>query len=183
MAGSQGLASDLSLNFRQAMRTTRGHRSAPERRWLSFNVWRPVDYCEIMCQAFWRSKAAGMHEMAVTQSILDIAIKHARQAGASNIKQIHLVIGELSGVVDDSVQFYFDFLSKETIAEGAELFFDRRPAVYRCRECGTTYRPDGFDWVCPACDALTFEVISGREFRIESIEVTDRLASSENPME
>jgi hydrogenase nickel incorporation protein HypA/HybF len=113
-----------------------------------------------------------MHEMAVTQSILDIAIKHALQAGMSQITQINLVIGELSGIVDDSVQFYFDFLSKDTLAEGAILAFDHRPAVYRCRQCDTNYRPEGFDWVCPACDAFSFEVISGREFQVESIEAT-----------
>jgi hydrogenase nickel incorporation protein HypA/HybF len=112
-----------------------------------------------------------MHEMAVTQSILDIAIKHAQQAKASQIMRIDLVIGEMSGIVDDSVQFYFDFLSKDTMAEGATLCFERRPAVYRCRECETTYHPEGYDWNCPACGALNFQVISGREFQIASIEV------------
>jgi hydrogenase nickel incorporation protein HypA/HybF len=114
-----------------------------------------------------------MHEMAVTQSILDIATKHAEQAGAERIVQINLIVGELSGIVDDSVQFYFDFLSRDTMAQGARLVFDRRPAVYRCRECETIYQPEGFDWICPACDLLAFDVLSGREFRIESIEIDD----------
>ncbi len=112
-----------------------------------------------------------MHEMAVTRSVLDIAIRHAQQADASRITQIKLVIGEMTGIVDDSLQFYFDFLSQDTMAKGASLVFDRRPAVYRCRECETTFHPEGLDWTCPACDALAFEVVSGREFRIESIEV------------
>lgn len=124
-----------------------------------------------------------MHEMAVTQSILDIAIKHAQQAGASRILQINLVIGQMSGIVDDSVQFYFDFLSKETIAEGAKLVFDRRPAIYRCRECNSTYRPEGYDWVCPACGALGFDVLSGREFRIDSIEVENQLTEGGKEVE
>jgi hydrogenase nickel incorporation protein HypA/HybF len=112
-----------------------------------------------------------MHEMAVTQSILDIAIRHARRAGASRITQINLVIGEMSGIMGDSVQFYFDFLSQDTMAKGARLVFDRRPALYRCRECETTFHPEGFNWTCPDCSALAFEVVSGREFRIESIQV------------
>lgn len=124
-----------------------------------------------------------MHEMAVTQSILDIAVKHAKQAGASRITGINLIIGELSGIVDESVQFYFDFLSRDTMAEGARLAFDRRPAVYRCRECETTYHPNGYDWVCPACDALAFEVLSGREFQIESIEVDNGLTQDGNRIE
>jgi hydrogenase nickel incorporation protein HypA/HybF len=121
-----------------------------------------------------------MHEMAITQSILDIALKHAEQAGTSQILKINLVIGEMSGVVDDSVQFYFDFLSKDTLAEGAALVFDRRPAIYRCRECDTTYHPEDYRWTCPACDALAFEVVSGREFRIESLEIGDQSKPAEN---
>lgn len=124
-----------------------------------------------------------MHEMAVTQSVLDIVIKHAQQAGASRILQINLVVGQMSGIVDDSVQFYFDILGKDTIAEGARLVFDRRPAIYRCLACKTTYQPEGFDWVCPACEALTFEVLSGREFRVDSIEVDDRLTENGNRVE
>jgi len=112
-----------------------------------------------------------MHEMAVTQSILDIAIRHAQQAGAKHIRQINLVIGEMSGVVDDAVQLYFDFLSQETLAAGARLAFERRPAVYRCRACETSFNPPGYEWTCPSCGALDFDIVSGREFRVESIEV------------
>jgi hydrogenase nickel incorporation protein HypA/HybF len=120
-------------------------------------------------------RGKSMHELAVTQSILDIAIKHARQAGASQIVKINLVVGRMSGIVDDSVQFYFDMLSKDTMAEGATLVFDRRPAVYRCRQCEKTYQPEGTDWTCPHCRALAFEVLSGREFSIDSIEVDNQL--------
>ena len=119
-----------------------------------------------------------MHEMTVTQSILDIAVRHAQQARASRIVQINLVVGELSGIVDESVQFYFDFLSKDTMAAGATLVFERRPALFHCRECGTSYHPEGLDWTCPACSRRGFDVLSGREFRIESIEVSDAAARS-----
>jgi hydrogenase nickel incorporation protein HypA/HybF len=122
-----------------------------------------------------------MHEMAVTQNILDIAVRHAQQARASRIVQINLVVGELSGIVDDSVQFYFDFLSKDTIAAGATLVFERRPALYRCRACGTSYHPEGLDWSCPGCGTLGFDVLSGREFRIESIEVSDAVEAAFRP--
>ena len=53
-----------------------------------------------------------MHELGVTQNILQIALEHAQKAGAKKIHRIHLVIGGLSGVIDESVQFYFDFVSQ-----------------------------------------------------------------------
>jgi hydrogenase nickel incorporation protein HypA/HybF len=113
-----------------------------------------------------------MHELAVTESILDIAMRHAEQAGARRIVAINLVIGDLTGFVDDSIQFYFDFLSKDTIAQSAQLNIERVAARVRCSACGAEYAPpDSRIWTCPECDALGGAVIGGREFSVVSIEV------------
>ena len=113
-----------------------------------------------------------MHELAITEEILRIAVEHAERASAERITDINLVIGELSSVVDDSVQFYFDFASPGTVAEGAELHFRRLPVRLRCRGCGHEFEPDGTDWRCPTCQTMGGDVVTGREFYLESIEVT-----------
>lgn len=112
-----------------------------------------------------------MHELSVTQSILEIALTHAQRAGESRILQISLAVGELSGIVGESVRFYFDFISKGTMAEGAELVFRHVPARFRCLDCGAEYEPDGHDWTCPRCGALRPMAMGGRELLVESIEV------------
>lgn len=112
-----------------------------------------------------------MHEMSVTQSVLEIALAHAERAGATRVVRIHLVIGALSGIVDESVQFYFDYVSEGTLAEGAELVFRREPARFRCWECGAEYEAQTSDWTCPECGELRPTAIGGREFMVESIEV------------
>ena len=61
-----------------------------------------------------------MHELAITQSILNIVLRHPEQAGAQRVTDIHIVMGELSTNVDDSIQFYWDIIARETPAEGAE---------------------------------------------------------------
>ncbi|HQF69985.1 MAG TPA: hydrogenase maturation nickel metallochaperone HypA, partial [Promineifilum sp.] len=76
-----------------------------------------------------------MHELAITESILEIALRHGRSAGATRITDLHLVIGELSSVVDESVQFYWDIVSEGTAAAGATLHFRRVPARLVCRAC------------------------------------------------
>jgi hydrogenase nickel incorporation protein HypA/HybF len=112
-----------------------------------------------------------MHELGVTQNILQIALEHAQKAGAKKIHRIHLVIGGLSGVIDESVQFYFDFVTKETMAEGAQLVFKKVPARFRCKGCGKEFAFDGEKWNCPACAAAGPEIVTGREFYLDSIEV------------
>ncbi len=113
-----------------------------------------------------------MHELSVTQSILDVAQRHAKQAGARRILAISLVIGDLTGFVDDSIQFYFDFLSQDTLAQDAQLNFERIAPRVRCHACGTDYTPpDSCLWTCPECGALGGEVIAGKEFYVASIEI------------
>jgi hydrogenase nickel incorporation protein HypA/HybF len=111
-----------------------------------------------------------MHELAVTQSILDIALRHAGES--KRITRINLVIGDLSSFVGESVKFYWDMLSKDTIAEGADLHFRRIKTKFQCAECENKYKPsDSKDFICPECGSERVKVITGKEFRIESIEV------------
>ncbi len=113
-----------------------------------------------------------MHELAVTESVLGIVLKHAKAAGTTRVTAIHLTIGELTGFVDESIQFYFDFISKDTPAEGARLTFNRVPARARCPGCAQEFVPDpGKLWTCPNCGAIGGDVVAGREFFVDSIEV------------
>lgn len=112
-----------------------------------------------------------MHELAITQNILDIVLIEAKAAQSDKITKINLVIGELSGVVSDCVQFYFDFLKKGNPAEGATIDFRLVPAELRCRDCQTNFNPQDSAWICPHCQSTRLEVISGRNCYIESIEV------------
>ena len=113
-----------------------------------------------------------MHELSITQNVLNIVVEHAQRAEAQKVTAINLVIGELTGFVDDSIQIYFDMLSPETIAAGAKLVIRRVPAQIRCRACGEVFALQGQKWVCPKCSAVGGEILRGREFLVESIEVT-----------
>jgi hydrogenase nickel incorporation protein HypA/HybF len=112
-----------------------------------------------------------MHELSVTESILEISLRHARQANAKRITNLYLVIGQLASIVDDSVQFYWEIISKGTIAEGASLHFRRLPATIRCLECNYQYAPSDDGFSCPQCTSDHVKVISGDEFFMEAIDV------------
>jgi len=112
-----------------------------------------------------------MHELAVTESILNIAVQHASRAGAVRVSGLNLVIGQLASIVDDSVQFYWDMISEGTICTGAQLHFERRPATLKCLDCEQAYALDGALTDCPNCHSVRIKVMTGEEFFVESIEI------------
>lgn len=112
-----------------------------------------------------------MHELSITQSIMDIVLDQAKAAEAIKVTKINLVIGEMSGVVSDCVQFYFDFLKKGNAAEEATLDFKVVPVELRCRDCQALFQPNDSRWVCPNCNSTKLEVVKGQESYVESIEV------------
>jgi hydrogenase nickel incorporation protein HypA/HybF len=120
----------------------------------------------------WGGADNTVHELAITQNILDIVLNEAKTAQADKITRINLVIGELSGIVSDSVLFYFDFLKKGNAAEEATIDFRLVPVELRCRDCLTNFNPkEDTSWACPNCQGTNFDLISGRECYVESIEV------------
>lgn len=112
-----------------------------------------------------------MHEYAITESIIKTAVEAADNAGASEITEIRLVIGDLSTVIDESVQLYFDIISKGTKAEKAKLIFRRVHARFKCRDCGEVYNKPSTGFDCPRCGGQGMPTGIGREFYIDSIEV------------
>jgi hydrogenase nickel incorporation protein HypA/HybF len=112
-----------------------------------------------------------MHELSVTQGLLEIALRHAEEAGAQRILQLDIVIGELSTFVSDSVQFYWDMISQDTIAEGSLLRFQRVPGQLRCLACEHTFSLAGSDYICSQCGETQVLVVGGDDFRLESIEI------------
>lgn len=112
-----------------------------------------------------------MHELAVTESILNIAVRHAEANQAARVTDLYLVLGQLSSIVDDSVQFYWDLISENTICQGATLHFERIPARLKCTQCGSEYGIETEMGPCPQCGSFQVSVMTGEEFRLDSIAI------------
>ena len=112
-----------------------------------------------------------MHELSVTEGLLSIVNEEARKRGVKKVTGINLVVGEMASIIDESVQFYFDILSKGTASEGAALFFRKVAAEYGCRTCNHVFQKKSYDYNCPLCGGKAIIVNKGQEFYIDSIEV------------
>ncbi len=110
-----------------------------------------------------------MHEVSLMMSIIDTAVKTAEQEQAKRINRIALQIGAKSGVVIDSLEFAFEMVSKNTIAEQATLEIEAIPLMGECLNCGHQFESKEF-LICEKCGNFA-KVLSGQELNIKSIEV------------
>lgn len=104
------------------------------------------------------------------KGVLDACVDAAEKAGETKITHIKLIIGELTQIQPDALEFAFEALSPETIASSATLELDLRKPISLCNECGNRYEHDRFQMLCPKCGSFNLEQVQGREFLVDSIE-------------
>lgn len=111
-----------------------------------------------------------MHEMSITQGIIDLCIEHA---GGRRVRSLQVEIGELGSVVPEAVEFCFEACSRETLLEGARLNIIRVPGMGRCQECGQETPLAELYAPCQHCGGNRVTVVAGEELRVREIEVDD----------
>ena len=112
-----------------------------------------------------------MHELDVTESLLNTACDYALKNDAHRVISLNIIIGDLSGFIGDSVQFYWDMISENTICENSKLHFTRLPAKFICQSCGKEFEIRGELLPCPDCSSMDLRTIQGDEFQLNSIEI------------
>jgi len=109
-----------------------------------------------------------LHEMAITQSVVEICEK---SAAGRRVVSVTLEVGDLSGVVPESVEFCFEACVRDTLLDGARLIIERIPAMGRCSGCGADFAVHACYDPCPACGDYGISVVSGEELRVKELEV------------
>ncbi|MDH5681162.1 MAG: hydrogenase maturation nickel metallochaperone HypA [Spirochaetota bacterium] len=112
-----------------------------------------------------------MHELSLAISILDIALKHAKEAQAEKVLEIELELGVLSCVMVDSLSFCFDTVCNGTIAEGANLAVREKPGMGACEECMANFEVKEYFTVCPKCGSPSVAISQGKELLVLSVTV------------
>ena len=117
-----------------------------------------------------------MHEMALTENIVDIVLRNATIAEAKEVTRVHLQIGELRDIVENLMKDCFRYVARGTIAEKAELEIERIPLIIQCNECGSKkhlklHTGDGRTTTCDICGMSNFHIIQGNEFIVDDMEI------------
>ncbi|WP_328460770.1 hydrogenase maturation nickel metallochaperone HypA/HybF [Streptomyces sp. NBC_00448] len=115
-----------------------------------------------------------MHEMSIALAVVGQVEDAALAAGATAVRTVRLRVGELAGVVPDSLQFCFELACSGTVLEGARLETESVAGRARCAPCGDQW-PVGMppDLCCPACGTPAAELLAGRELLIAGVRWDD----------
>ena len=127
-----------------------------------------------------------MHELSITEHLLEDCIREARAQNAVRIRVIRLCIGQLRGIVPDCIQIYLDMLSEGTIPEGARIESASLPVKVHCLDCQEDGEITPHQLKCPHCGSMRLKLLSGKEFYIKSLEVDidgDQSTASGNGLE
>lgn len=111
-----------------------------------------------------------MHEMALTEQIVSRICEKALDEGCSAIAKVTLEIGQLSLVVPDAIQFYFDVCKQDTLAASAVLEIIEIPAVAQCNTCHKHQHSSRLIGTCQYCEG-NLEWLSGLDLKIKEMEV------------
>ena len=112
-----------------------------------------------------------MHELAIMEEAVRMAVATATSSGASRVLALRLRVGALSGVVPEAMRFAFDVVCRDTLAEGARLEIEPVPAVCWCAGCGQEFGCANFMHECPLCHNVSGELRCGRELEIAAVEI------------
>jgi len=111
-----------------------------------------------------------VHELSLSSAIVNTVVKHAADRP---VTVVYLRVGALRQVVPDTLDFYFEFVARGTVCEGARLEQELIAARLRCEECDHEWAIEIPAFRCPSCAGSDVTVASGNEFEVESIEVEE----------
>jgi hydrogenase nickel incorporation protein HypA/HybF len=122
-----------------------------------------------------------MHELSICKGILEAA-RSSLEALASPPPQVSHVtvrIGRLTGVVPDSLRYYFELLTPGSPLEGAALMIEEIPIRGLCADCNARFEIETLSFTCPLCGSGFVELLTGRELQVVSIDTVDAVDTAQ----
>ncbi|MBW2385932.1 MAG: hydrogenase maturation nickel metallochaperone HypA [Deltaproteobacteria bacterium] len=91
-----------------------------------------------------------MHEYSIASALLRMAEEHAHKHDATHVVDLHIRVGELSGVEVSLLETAWSLVRAGSLCEGVDLSIVRVAAHWTCRDCQASLDRGGL-LVCQTC--------------------------------
>lgn len=123
-----------------------------------------------------------MHEVSVMASIVEAVLEELKRHDVESVEEVDLVIGEITFLGREQMEFAYEVVTRGTILEGSRLVMHEEKVEVECPSCGyagpVPYvggSPDHMipDLSCPRCSGAV-RVTKGKGCRVTSLRVVER---------
>lgn len=120
-----------------------------------------------------------MHELSIALSIVELASNEAQKREGVRVSAVHLKLGQLAGVVKDSLLFSYQLACEGTALEGSRLVIEEITPVGYCTTCKAERSLDSVQhFCCSTCGSLTPDLVHGKELEIVALELSDEISDA-----
>jgi hydrogenase nickel incorporation protein HypA/HybF len=110
-----------------------------------------------------------MHERSLVRRLLQQAEELMIEHDGARVREVHLSIGEFSGVEPELLETAFHEMVGEGPLGHAVLELQRVPLEAECDACGCQFAVERFTFLCPQCGSTEVTVLRGEQLMLESL--------------
>jgi len=112
-----------------------------------------------------------MHEGPLVRGLIDTAVRAVEEHGAASATGVTIVIGDLTGIDDESVKTHFEVMSEGTPVARAAVTIARAPATAACWDCAHSFEATSADErACPVCGSGKVRVAPGPQPYVSAVD-------------
>lgn len=117
-----------------------------------------------------------MHEITILVQLVNLVEKEAKANQiAEKIDTIVVQVGQLSSIVPKYLTEYYPNVTENTSLRGSKLEIEIIPGNGLCQHCNKVFRIVKHKGKCPICGAKDWEMLSGQEFILKEIRVSEEV--------
>ena len=109
-----------------------------------------------------------MHEYSLCEEI--VRIVDERNPEHKSVKTIYLKVGAMQQVVQESLDFFFEMMAKETHLANARIEIEEIPLGGICNACQKNIILDSPPFACQHCGSEDLKLETGFELKVDSFD-------------
>jgi hydrogenase nickel incorporation protein HypA/HybF len=113
-----------------------------------------------------------MHELSICTGLVElVSAELERQAPGAKLLKAVVCVGDLRQIVPETLTFAYETLVAGTKLAGSALEIRHVPLTARCQGCGWEGTLTENFFICPKCEGLKLDLLTGRELHLDSLEI------------
>ena len=123
-----------------------------------------------------------MHEVSVVSDIVSAILKELERYSVERVEEVTLVIGDMTNLGEEQMEFAYEIVTKDTELEGSKLVIEHERIRVTCNECGyegevkmleSDYGEHTIPILsCPKCNGKV-KVIAGQTCMVKNLKIVE----------